>query len=62
MNDEELFYWLGFDRDGIDPVKAKAYVAALTPEKRELFERMKKVELWVNGLGPPPDFPVLVCR
>jgi len=55
MIDDELFKFLGLDQDGIDPSKAKAYVAALSPEKRELFDRMRALELWDNGFGPKPD-------
>jgi len=39
VTDDELFKFLGLEQEGIDPGKAKAYVAALPPQKRELFER-----------------------
>ena len=60
MTDEELFRFLGLDRDGIDATKARAYVVALSPQKRELFKRMRAIELWDNGFGPKPQFPVLL--
>jgi len=56
MTDEELFRWLGLEQDGIDLGKAKAYVTALPPERREVFERMRALELWDNGFGPKPDW------
>ena len=62
MTNEEMFKFLGFDRDGVDPAKAKAYISVLTPEDRELFERMRAIELWDNGFGPKPTFPVILCH
>lgn len=53
MSDEELAKWLGFKDDEV--AQANAYVGKLTPEKREVFDRMRAIELWDNGFGPRPD-------
>ena len=60
MSDEELLRFLGLDQNGVDPSKARAYIAALSPQRRELFEKMRTIELWDNGFGPKPQFPVLL--
>jgi hypothetical protein len=54
MTDEEMASFIGV----AGHPKAQACVAALTPEKRALFERMAEVcieaELYSAGLGPRP--------
>lgn len=54
MTDEELAKFMGIAGHS----KAPAIIAALTPEKRALYESMATVEieldLWLAGLGPKP--------
>lgn len=56
MTDDEMATFCGLAQD--DPLRGK-FVATLTPEKRELFERMANLEmevaLWQDGLGPKPQ-------
>jgi hypothetical protein len=56
MSDEELYKWLGCDRDDIDHDTCRAYIVSLSPERRLAFERMRAIELWETGLGPKPSF------
>lgn len=54
MTDQELAKFLGIENEP----KRDAFIAALPPKKRELFERMASLEievaLWQQGLGPKP--------
>lgn len=62
MSDIELAAFCGFTPED-DQEKALRYVRGLSPEKRELFERMKQVEMWdaTDGLVPLPT-GVIVCH
>jgi hypothetical protein len=55
MNNDELARFLGIK----DEPKCTAVIAALSPEKRALFNRMAEIEiaaaLWMEGLGPKPS-------
>ena len=54
MTDDELAHYLGI---ADDPLRAK-FIAALSPKKRALFDRMSVIEaeidLWQQDLGPKP--------
>jgi hypothetical protein len=54
MSDDELAAYLGI----AGHPKCGKVIAALTPAKRALYERMHQVEieaqLWLAGLGPKP--------
>lgn len=61
MSDEEV---IAFCNIGNEPPEFVAkYLASLTPEKRELLDKMRQIEMWdaSDGLIPlPPD--VIICR
>lgn len=61
MTDEQLTEYLH-----LTPAEAAIVIPKLSPQRREVYERMASVEteifLWQNGLGPKPtnvlmDFP-----
>ena len=56
MNDAELAVFLGIAGE---PYEAK-FIAGLSVEQRVLFEKMKAVELWDQGLGERPE-GVIAC-
>ena len=64
MNDTELAAYLGF-KETDDQVKVAAFISNLAPARRELYDRMREVEmecnLWTAGLGPKPQ-GVIVCE
>ena len=53
MNDGELTEFLGI----VDlPLAASVrFISTLSVEQRALFDKMKAVERWEQGLGPLPD-------
>lgn len=59
MTNEEIAVFLGFTPDDISNPVVANYLVALTPELRELFERMRQIELWDKGFLPKPTFPFL---
>jgi hypothetical protein len=62
MTDDELMEFLGIKRVGTEG-RARI-MATITPEKRELYDRVANLEtevaLWQDGLGPKPA-GVIVC-
>ena len=56
MTDDQLADYLGIPAD--HPMK-KSVIAALSPAKRAVYERMASLEtelaLWQDGLGPKPE-------
>ena len=59
MTDSELIKFCGL-ADWTPELQAK-FIATLAPERRELFEKMREVELWDHGFGPKPE-GVIVCH
>lgn len=53
MTDAELAEYLH-----LTPAEAAIVIPKLTPQRREVYDRMKSLEthifLWENGLGPKP--------
>lgn len=56
MTDEEMATFVGLSPEEENRV---GFVRGLSPERRELFERMASIEmelkLWQDGLGPKPQ-------
>lgn len=61
MNDQELAAFCGF-KPTDDQAKVAAYIAALSPAKREMMEEMLQIEMSdaSDGLIPMPP-GVIVC-
>lgn len=61
MTDEEV---IAFCNIGNEPPEFVArFLAALTPERRALYDKMRQVEMWdaSNGLIPLPE-GVIICK
>jgi hypothetical protein len=56
MTDDELAAFLGVAHE---PFKDK-FLAGLTADQRALFDKMRAVELWDQGLGERPE-GVIAC-
>ena len=61
MSDDELIDFLAI-RDYPADIRAK-FIAAISPERRALFDKMKEVERWdqEGQKGPMPE-NVILCR
>lgn len=59
MTDEELIKFCGLQDQ--PPELQKKFLRDLSPAKRELFDKMRAVEFWDQGIGPLPE-GIIICK
>lgn len=57
MTDDELIAFLGIEQESF----RDRFIASVTPIQRQMFDRMREVELYDQGKGPCPP-GVILCR
>ena len=56
MTDAEMMVFLGIaDDPTLTPEQREKFINGLSSDQRAMFEKMRAVEMWDQGLGPRPD-------